>query len=110
MNIQELEKQIDEGYKVLIVTTDRYRQVAEKVRSREAELERLILDAYAQDKIAGKNATERKASEQAVFGADVLEIDDLKAQEAEAYRKKELAEIDVSRLRAILRIQELCHD
>jgi predicted Zn-dependent protease len=110
MNIQELEKQIDEGYKVLIVTTDRYRQVAEKVRSREAELERLILDAYAQDKIAGKNATERKASEQAIFAPDMKAIDDLKAQEAEAYRKKELAEIDVSRLRAILRIQELCHD
>jgi hypothetical protein len=107
MNIKELESEMVLAYNNLLNATANYRKQAEKVRSLERALELDILDAYANDMIEGKNQTQRDAAEYKMFRSRMHVIENEKHEEAETYREKEIAEIEVKYLHDILRIKEL---
>lgn len=107
MNINELEVRMDKAYGVFGLAVEEYRDQAEYVRQLDRDLKLDILEAYAEERISGKNQTQRDAAEYALFKNRFDELEKAKHEEAEAYREKEIAEIEVRYLHDILRVKEL---
>jgi hypothetical protein len=103
----DLQTEIRVVYDQQLKTTKIYRDIAEHLRQTEAKLKEEIAEAYYKGEIQGKNATERSAAEVEMFKAQHKYLENLKKREAYAYLEKELAEIGVERVRALLRVAEL---
>ncbi|MGC9384199.1 MAG: hypothetical protein ACP5D6_06340 [Kosmotogaceae bacterium] len=98
---------MDKAYEVLGLATEEYRDQAEYVRQLDRDLKLDILEAYAEERISGKNQTQRDAAEYALFKDRIDELEKAKHEEAETYREKEIAEIEVRYLHDILRVKEI---
>lgn len=110
MNLEQLEVRLGEAYDNLLEATGAYREHSENVRALEVKMEFAKNSGYLKGDISGKNATERQACEWEYLKDDILELESAKAKEAILYRDRELAEINVSYLRAILRIKEISQE
>jgi hypothetical protein len=66
-----------------------------------------IAQAIVDGKIEGKNETERKANVEIVFGVENKRLRSISKDVAEARLQLDLAEIEVSRMQALLRLAEI---
>lgn len=107
MDLNVLENELTKAYDNLILATEDYREIAERVRIEEAKLKERIALAYYNGEIQGKNATERSANERIKFETEFIALDKSKSEEALAYLEREVTDIEVKKLRDILRIIEL---
>lgn len=107
MDLQQLENELEMAYTLYGNASEDYRMAAEATRVFQYDLNKDILNAYAEGRISGKNQTERDAAEYTLFGTSFEELEVLKHNEAEAYIEKEVAEIKVKFLHDLIRVKEL---
>jgi len=107
MDLPFLETSIKVRYDVLADAVKDHFDNALAATSAKAEIEKVVAILYAEGKVEGKNATARDANVKVMLkdSYDCLEV--LVEDERHAYLRKQLAEIDVAKYRAILRIAEL---
>ena len=105
--LRHLRFDIHACYKEYKSAVKEYRHVARSVVVKERDIEQKKAHLYDDGLINGKNAEAREAQARFHLNVDFEQLDTLKYLEAQAYDRKEQAEIDIEYVRAMLRVEEL---
>ena len=99
-------KEIDEAYRAL-ANAQRFMAVAGSVAvEAKTDYDRKLKAGLADGTIAGKNADLREAAAAEVLAVEVMDLDAARENERQARLALDLAQTEVSRVQALLRLRE----
>jgi len=101
------EEIVNNAYAVLEDAKKKLFVVGEKVITRKLELEYAKLSALSSGKIEGKNAELREAAAREYLEAEYESLESAEVDERRARQDYDIAEIEVYRVRALLRLYEI---
>jgi len=101
------EKIVNEVYDNLSSAKEAYTVASEKSINLNFTLDVLVADATQNGDIVGKNADARSACAKSLFGENYNSLEEAKNAERKARHILDLANLEVERVRALLRLQEV---
>lgn len=101
------EQEITKAYESLTYNTQLFQMKAIQRIEIETDLEKKKARALVDGSNTGKNPEGREAMSRELFGLEYGSLEEAKNQEREAKYDLDLAEIEVSRVRALLRLAEV---
>ena len=107
MNILALYHKVFKAYDELKDATNEYRNIAREVKEIERQFELKKAQLHDEGKINGRNKEAREAQAIMLLNEDYEDLMLAQSKEDLAYQRKEQAEIEVEKYRAILRIEEI---